>query len=1199
MKKLLKTILPVALLAGGSGLAGAVSFTKEAADTELILLRKDNVSDKKFLTEISNITHSSYEIKKTYVGIGNGYLINVPANSVAELKSSKYVEYLGKNHVATVETMDEAGTTPVVYDFTNYSAQQLGIPTTSKKGEGLCIAVLDSSFDVNHESWQTLDDQLTKKFTQSDIEAKVGTKGFHGNGTYLNNKIVYVHDYGGTTTYSESSGYSTPIEDNDVLADNGDSCHGAHTASLAAGNGTQFQGIAPNAQVALMKIGSDVRNEKSYIITTDAELNAFNDAFLLGVDVLSLSIGSDLNDWDTELEQVIMDKLANAGCGTFISAGNDGRATWNNSGMYSAWSTDMVETGTSGGLANLKNTVAVASSVLDRDAPDEMTFAADGQMLKMSDQVKITAGSETNPPVEKPFSSLIPTGELSVALEYVCVPGLGKSADYDGIDVTGKVAVISRGETTFVEKIATAKGNGAIGCIIHNNTGLGSLGGFALSDATEAGLIPTLAASKEVGDILRNAQLKVLTVSRDNLASYSTNCGSASLRVNPALTAPGSNILGAVYRDDNNEVDHTAYANYDGTSMACPNMAGTYAAVVSDLETNENVIQKLMSTASPVVQANGAEAAVNRQGAGIPNAEAAEQGMFLTEKVSGQAKAELFTNEDISAGKVKFTAVIHNENGATGVYDATLNVNCPTVVSLDSESYSAYVGQVFQTNTQQRIGQKTFTVNLTGDATQEVEVEYEISADAKAYLEETFENGVVLDGFFNLTSSTLVDLHIPFLGFFGDFSKQDCVEDFDFEKKNDGKLYQSEILNHLCSETGINLPNANFESTVVYAKGGLEDVTMSNILTNSVNIKEEYNPVTTKEIDGTYHIYAGATGVADTLLFQQFVNRSVVTNDITMTDSKGNVVLEDHMFDSLYGTEGEYALWKSLATISLFASASKFVAHRAYTIIPLADYPNGSYNFHMSYTLACGAVQTRDYVLEINHSVEAPNFEVTYSGTVASLKFDAEMALVKLGDTVIEPTVEGTTTTYKVDLSTVTLKDNVQIYAQGTNYSVLKGLIGKDGKGILFNSEIQNKYIVSFSESVSGSTVNLSYTLSNSKKIIVKPESSSTVCFLTSKLNGKQVESVVNAKGETCQFVQADGLFTIIGTGQKFTVTLAGGQDESTPDSSTPVESSEPASSEVPGGTSGCGGSINSSLFIVTAICILACLSLYYYKKRA
>ncbi|HET9141094.1 PA domain-containing protein, partial [Actinophytocola sp.] len=57
-------------------------------------------------------------------------------------------------------------------------------------------------------------------------------------------------------------------------------------------------------------------------------------------------------------------------------------------------------------------------------------------------------------------------GRHSLPLVYV---GLGKAEDYPGKDVAGKLALVSRGEITFAEKVANATKAGAWGVLIFNN----------------------------------------------------------------------------------------------------------------------------------------------------------------------------------------------------------------------------------------------------------------------------------------------------------------------------------------------------------------------------------------------------------------------------------------------------------------------------------------------------------------------------------------------------------------------------------------------------------------------------------------------------------------------------------------------------------------------------------------------------------
>jgi len=75
-------------------------------------------------------------------------------------------------------------------------------------------------------------------------------------------------------------------------------------------------------------------------------------------------------------------------------------------------------------------------------------------------------------------------GELfsGKTVAYIAVPGVGRTADYAGIDVKGKIALVLRGEITYVEKIHTATAAGAAGVIIYNHSP-GALGMTLSSDA--------------------------------------------------------------------------------------------------------------------------------------------------------------------------------------------------------------------------------------------------------------------------------------------------------------------------------------------------------------------------------------------------------------------------------------------------------------------------------------------------------------------------------------------------------------------------------------------------------------------------------------------------------------------------------------------------------------------------------------------
>lgn len=67
----------------------------------------------------------------------------------------------------------------------------------------------------------------------------------------------------------------------------------------------------------------------------------------------------------------------------------------------------------------------------------------------------------------QPMSNAVPVdGKHTLPLVFV---GLGKPADYVGRDVRGKIALVSRGEITFAEKVANATASGAWAVLIFNN----------------------------------------------------------------------------------------------------------------------------------------------------------------------------------------------------------------------------------------------------------------------------------------------------------------------------------------------------------------------------------------------------------------------------------------------------------------------------------------------------------------------------------------------------------------------------------------------------------------------------------------------------------------------------------------------------------------------------------------------------------
>lgn len=172
-----------------------------------------------------------------------------------------------------------------------------------------------------------------------------------------------------------------------------------------------------------------------------------------------------------------------------------------------------------------------------------------------------------------------------VAADLVHV-GLGRAEDLEGVDLTGKFALIQRGEIYFSEKVKNAIEAKAEGVLIYNNVP-GLISGSLSEDGSSVG-IPVAMIEQTVGEAL----------------ATSLKAG------NSEKAAIGVNI-----------VDHAAF---NGTSMASPHVAGV-AALVKAVNPNLTAPQIRALLKSTAVSMEADEERPNEFGAGLVDAKAAVQ----------------------------------------------------------------------------------------------------------------------------------------------------------------------------------------------------------------------------------------------------------------------------------------------------------------------------------------------------------------------------------------------------------------------------------------------------------------------------------------------------------------------------------------------------------------------------------------------
>lgn len=172
---------------------------------------------------------------------------------------------------------------------------------------------------------------------------------------------------------------------------------------------------------------------------------------------------------------------------------------------------------------------------------------AEGNVINLHLNVASNGGKDT---LETPEYA-------GVEFEYEYV-GLGTAEEIAEVDLTGKFALISRGEITFSEKAVNAQNAGAAGVIIFNNVDDGTLVNMAIEDTPD---YPVIGVNYQSGQtLIENQDTHTLSFTGEtlrfenpeagNLTDFSSRGLTADGELKPDVAAPGGNIYGAVNSDD-------------------------------------------------------------------------------------------------------------------------------------------------------------------------------------------------------------------------------------------------------------------------------------------------------------------------------------------------------------------------------------------------------------------------------------------------------------------------------------------------------------------------------------------------------------------------------------------------------------------------------------------------------------------------
>lgn len=748
-------------------------MTTSAGTAAIARIELEQVSVQSYLEK--NRTYG-LTVDYTYQVVMNGFAVTGPYSMKSELEAIPGVSSVT---VAQTYTYEEPVAGYTALETSGSLIDSDDANTAGYTGKGTVTAILDTGLELTHEAFAKAPEDPAMDLAA--ISAVVSSGKLNATASaedlYKSAKIPFAYDY-----TSGDADVTDPQQ------------HGTHVAGTIGANGDNFSGVAPDTQLVIMKVFTDEGGG-----ATDAVIfAALEDAVILGVDAINMSLGTPSGfTSDGDVTDAVYSKIQEAGINLMVSAGNETSATY-----YNNLGTNLpLVSEPDNGIVGSPSTYSAAMSVASINEYEEFgTYLLSGDAHILYNDANVDTALD----FVKTFNGQ--------TLEYVYVPAFGSADDFAAVDVSGKIALVARGELAFTEKEQNAYDAGAVGIIVFDNVE----GDLIYMQGNS--LLPMVFISKASGLALRDQETKTISVSEDYkefnettdgglMSSFSSLGVAPDLTLKPEITAPG----GYVY----STLPGNTYGSMSGTSMASPHMAGAAAVMQQyvnekypDLTDNEKqalINTLLMNTAVPVEDENGVAYTPRKQGSGLAQVNSAiHSGAYVTVEGSNLPKAELGDSANGYFSK-EVTLTIHN------VTDADLTYQMSSIALTAMEETVSVSGVKYNciSENSRVMPESEFQVLFSEDvvtvpagSTATVSVKLRLTEEGEASLAD-FVNGTFLDGFIVLESQDSdIDLSVPYLGFYGDWGQASVFDDSIYEEETASVLASSMALLDLSTGNG-------------------------------------------------------------------------------------------------------------------------------------------------------------------------------------------------------------------------------------------------------------------------------------------------------------------------------------------------------------------------------------------------------------